>query len=48
MLKIEPPAIVSNLPVTAFDTKFENAGHKPKFYLDTAFQRIENVDQESQ
>jgi hypothetical protein len=44
---IDPPFIISNLPTTAFDTKFENAGRKPKLDMDTVFQQIENVDKES-
>jgi hypothetical protein len=44
---IDPPFIVSNLPTTAFDTKFENAGRKPKLSIDTAFQQMEDVDKES-
>ena len=46
-LPIDPPFIVANLPTTAFDTKFDNAGRKPKFDIDTVFQQIENVDKES-
>jgi hypothetical protein len=41
------PFIFSNLPATVFDTKFSNAGHRPKFKLETVFQRIEDVDKES-
>jgi hypothetical protein len=43
-LPIDPPFVVSNLPTTAFDTKFQNAGRKPKFELETVFQRIEDVE----
>jgi hypothetical protein len=32
---IYPPSIVSNLPSTAFNTKFENAGRKPQFDHET-------------
>jgi hypothetical protein len=32
-LPIDPPFVVSNIPTTAFDTKFQNAGRKPKFEL---------------
>jgi hypothetical protein len=38
-LPIDPPFIVANLPNTAFDKKFENAGRKPKFDIDTVFTR---------
>jgi hypothetical protein len=44
---IDPPLIVSNLPTTAFDTKFKNANRKPKLSIDTVFQQMEDVDQES-
>jgi hypothetical protein len=46
-LPIDPPFVVSNLATTAFDTQFQNAGRKPKFELETVFQRIEDVDKES-
>jgi DNA-binding Xre family transcriptional regulator len=44
---INPSTIVSNLPTTAFDTKFNNAGQKPKKVpIDTTIhqQRMENID----
>jgi hypothetical protein len=46
-LPIDPPFIVSNLPATGFDMKFDNAGQKLKLDIDTVFQQIENVDKES-
>jgi hypothetical protein len=46
-LPIDPSVIVSNLPTTAFDTKFNNAGRKPKLPVDTVFQQMENMDLET-
>jgi hypothetical protein len=33
-LPIDPSFIVANLPTTAFDTKFKNAGGKPQYELE--------------
>ena len=41
---IDPSFIVSNLSTTAFDTKFGNAGRKPKVPIDTIHQQMENID----
>jgi hypothetical protein len=43
-LPIDPRYIVANLPTTVFDTKFKNAGRKPKYEPEQVLQEIEIID----
>jgi hypothetical protein len=43
---IDPDFIISNVPDSAFDTKFQNAGRKPRFDYDAILQEIKNIDPE--
>jgi hypothetical protein len=43
-LPIDPPFIVANLPTTAFDTKFKNAGQKQHYEPEQVLQEIEIID----
>jgi hypothetical protein len=43
---MDPDFILDNVPDSAFDTKFQNAGRKPRFDYDEVLQEIKNIDPE--